>query len=159
VTSGGAVRYVANGFGVYRLDPDPLRVSPDAIDIVDLFPDGTLLAVTATDAGAAGVVRVFRLDPAAAAQGGLSLADLSPWAVATVPHNRGACAGACAPAVVVTDAAAAPDGAVFVSVRTAGDADVLPEHLSARGVLRFAPDATGVSAGFVTLDAVERLRF
>jgi hypothetical protein len=153
MTGDGSVFYVANFFGLYRLSPQPLQVTGDIDGPFELFDDGAILAVPApVDDGSQGTVRVYKVDPNAAASGTVRLSELTPWATMTVPNNGGR--------TLVNSASVDPAGNVFVSLFTTGGIGIVPLSLRIQGTSRFVPSGTaGVAAGFVNLRVVEHLTF
>jgi hypothetical protein len=164
VSADGNQRYVANFFGIYRLDPSPLYVTPDVDEVFNVTPSGLLLLAAASEPGSE--VRVYKVDPNRAAHGVLRLSNLAPWASVKIPNNGTSCdATSCRRSIFVNGIAGDEAGAVFVNVITrdgaaGGEPEVVPRNLRPRGTLRFEPrdnDAFGVATGFVDLEVVDRL--
>jgi len=163
VTADGKSHYVANFFGLYRVNPRPaLVLSFDVSEVFDVFPDGSILTTSVTETDSDATLRVYKINPEHAATGALTLSHLAPWSTLTIPNNRGACAEPCRRSTFVGGQAVAPDGVVFVNVFTTGGDPALPINLRVRGTARFEPQgdgSSGVSTGFVNLDILERLVF
>jgi hypothetical protein len=164
VSADGNQRYVANFFGIYRLDPSPLYVTPDVDEVFSVTPNGLLLFAAASEPSSE--VKVYKVDPDRAAHGVLRLTGLTPWASVRIANNGTSCdATSCRRSIFVNGIAGDQAGVVFVNVITrdgavGGEPEVVPRNLRPRGTLRFEPrdnDAFGVATGFVDLDVLDRL--
>ncbi len=164
VSADGGERYVANFFGLYRLDPSPLYVTPDIDEVFNVTPSGFLLVAVASERSSE--VKVYKVDPNNAVNGFLRLATLTPWASVKIPNNGTSCdATSCRRSIFVNGIAADDAGVVFVNLITrdgarVGEAEVVPRNLRPRGTLRLEPrdnDSFGVATGFVDLGVLERL--
>jgi hypothetical protein len=152
--------------GLYRIHPTPLAISPDITDYFQVHPDGSIVYVIASDAGTTGQLSVYRISPAQAAAGPVSLPSLAPCAVYQVPNNRLADRGS---TVIGTNSfavgRAAPgsaDGIVLVSFLTTGGFPELSQTLLTRGTVAIrAPAGSGTCSvlGLVTLDFFDPMTF
>jgi hypothetical protein len=142
VTAGGGTRYVANFFGLYRLDPNTRLITTDVDELFDLFPDGDVLATDVVEDSVESIIRVYKIDPRTLT-GAVSLRDGNP----------------CRRTTFVLTAAVAPDGVVFVNIFTTGGQNPAARI---RGTLRFVPLEGGQSGEFthfVDFELIEHLTF
>lgn len=158
VSANGNQRFVANIFGLYQLDPEPVLITRDVDELFDIGPSGDVVVVTPV--ARTGEVRVYKIDVNNALAGALVLDDLTPWASTRVPNNNVVCTteGACQRPVFINDFAVDSEGKVFVNVSTSDQPGtgphVVPSALLPQGTLRFEPIGDGSSgrfAGFVDL--------
>jgi hypothetical protein len=163
VSANGSQRYVANPFGLYRLDPPPaLHITREVEEVFDLGTDGSILA--ALPDSRTNEVRVYKVNPSIALNGAVTLSLTTPWATARVPSNTIPCATPpCPRSIFITNVAGDSAGNVFVNILTVADSEagsVVPRNLRPQGTLRFAPvgdGSRGTSTGFVSLFLLDRL--
>jgi hypothetical protein len=86
---GGTVLAAFEDGGLWRIRPTPLQFTPDVFGAFQVHPDGSVLHASATDSGATGVLRLYKISPDRVATGALRLADLTPCAIFTLPNNQG----------------------------------------------------------------------
>jgi hypothetical protein len=159
-TADGSAVYVANFNGLYRVFPEPRQVTPDIDGAFALFPDGSILATALTDDSSQATIRVYKLDPAAAATGPLQIRDLIPWATVAIPNNRGPCGSLFCLVTVINGAGVDSAGNVFLNVVSGGALGIVPAQLRVQGTLRIAPSGSvGISTGLVNLDIFDNLTF
>jgi hypothetical protein len=155
----GGQRFVANFFGLYRLDPSPLLITRDVDEVFDVDGNGTILTARAVEQTSE--VRVYKLNPSIAIHGAVRLDGITPWASTRIPNNGTSCSGnTCTRSIFITSVAGDRDGSVFVNLLTGDASGVVSRNLRPQGTLRFEPlgdGSSGVAAGFVDLAAVERL--
>lgn len=163
VSADGSQRYVANPFGLYRVDPPPaLLITREVQEVFDVGTDGSILAAFAEPQTSE--IRVYKLNPSIALNGAITLSATTPWATTRVPRNGPPCdTGQCSSSVFVTNVAGDSAGNVFVNIFTVinGSASgVVPRNLRPQGTLRFQPvgdGSHGTSTGFVSLVFLDRL--
>ncbi len=159
VSADGSERYVSNFFGLYRLDPVPLFITPDIEEVFSLARNG--LVVAAVGGEISSRLNVYKIDPQIAASGTVRLTDVTPWATAKMPNNGTTCDGQnCSRSIFVTSIVADNAGVVFVNAFTSDRGGAVPRPLRPRGTLRFEPrdgDARGEFTGFVDLATYDRL--
>lgn len=171
VTPDGTSVYFIGGDsgGLYRLRPTVLPIlrrstafRSDRIQIHPAGTTGTLLYATSTDIGSTSQINLFALSPEQAENGALTLEDLSPCAVYSLPNQR--TTGSTQPGLRVSTFAAGPGipaghSTVLVS---AVDGAGLSSALGLRATVAFdvAADArTCAALGVVNLELAVALRF
>jgi PKD repeat protein len=171
VSADSSTAFASLTYGLYRLLPTPLFVSPDVTDYFQLHPDGSVIVVRTSDTGPLGLVSIYKIDPNLALTGAVRLSEMTPCATVKIPNNRtpgspGTSTIINAPYAVGHAATGGPNDAVvlvgFVTVAGAGRDAVLSSNLRVQGTLAFSSPAdsnTCTFLGYINLDVPELLTF
>lgn len=166
VARDGSAVFASHIYGLYRIRPTTLLMTPDVDDFFQVHPDGSVIVVTARDEGTSGLVRVYKISTDQAVNGAPLIRDLIPCATITVPNNRSSTSGggrtSLASFAVDRVHPATFDATVLVSFFTSGGNAALASNLLARGTVAvFSPAGSNSCSvqGLVNLEAVDQLTF
>jgi PKD repeat protein len=165
VARDGSVAFVAYPAGIFRVRPTPLLMTPDVDDVFQVHPDGSVLAVTSTDQGPTGLLRLYKISVDQAINGAPHLSDLTPCAALTVPNNRGASTLRVTTFISFAVDPVAPgsgDATVLLSFLAGGGSGVLSPSLRVTGTVAISSPAGSPTCnvlGVVNLEPLDQLTF